>query len=121
MKALLIVGLGGCLGSITRYGVYLIIARLAIERIYMGTLVVNLIGCFLIGILSGSLSKLSSHQILLLVTGFCGGFTTFSSFAIDGFKLLKDGMYAQILIYYLLSVGGGLALCIFGFYLVNKG
>ncbi len=120
MKSLLLVGAGGFIGSIARYSISLLIVRVQIEKAYLGTLSVNLIGCFLIGLLSGYMAKLSQHHTLLLITGFCGGFTTFSSFALDGLKLIKEGMYVQLLVYLTFSLVGGLALCIGGFYLVSK-
>lgn len=120
MKELLMVGLGGFFGSIARYGVQLVSINLISEKGYWGTLIVNLVGCFLIGILAGSFLKLNQNQHLLLITGLCGGFTTFSTFAFDGLKLLKTGLYAQFATYLLISTIGGLALCAAGLFLSNR-
>ena len=81
MKDLLLVGLGGFLGSIARFGVGLGTIRLFEDRFYIGTMSVNLIGSLLIGVLFALISKQQNHISLFLVTGFCGGFSTFSTFS----------------------------------------
>lgn len=121
MKDLLIVGIGGFLGSIARYSTALASAKYFSEKLYTGTLLVNLTGCLLIGLLSGALIKTNNQTSLFLIAGFCGGFTTFSTFALDGLKLLKSGLIAQFILYSSLSMVGGLILCLVGFYLTNKG
>ena len=121
MKELLIVGLGGFVGSSARYAVFLLSAKSFIDKPYIGTLIVNLVGCLLIGLLSGGFIKMNNQTGLFLIAGLCGGFTTFSTFALDGFKLLRDGLVLQFAIYASLSMICGLLLCIAGFYLTNKG
>ncbi|WP_425390495.1 fluoride efflux transporter FluC [Ekhidna sp.] len=120
MKDILIVGLGGFIGSAARYGVYLFTTKLELDKPYLSTLIVNLVGCFLIGLLSGEFMKLSNQVGLFLIAGLCGGFTTFSTFALDGLKLIRDGMIAQFIIYASISIVGGLIVCLIGFYLMNK-
>lgn len=120
MKDLLIVGMGGFVGSAARYGVYLLTLKNFTEKPYSATLIVNLGGCLLIGLLAGSLVKLNNQASIFLITGLCGGFTTFSTFAFDGLKLLKEGMISHFLIYTTISVFGGLAVCFAGFYVANK-
>jgi len=114
------VGFGGFLGSVARYGVQLASINLFSGRTFWATLLVNLAGCLLIGLLAGGFLKLSQNQHLLLITGLCGGFTTFSTFAFDGLKLLKTGLYSQFAIYFLVSTVGGLILCAAGFALSNR-
>ncbi len=120
MKELLIVGAGGFIGSATRYGVYLITIKQYADKPYSATLIVNLIGCLLIGILSGGLIKSNSQTSLFLIAGLCGGFTTFSTFALDGLKLIRDGLFLQFITYATVSMIGGLALCTMGFYITSK-
>ena len=120
MKGFLVVGIGGFLGSIARYGVGIALAKTTINQFYLGTLSVNLIGCFLIGIFYGYASRWSNEALLFLMVGICGGFTTFSSFSLDGMKLLKYKMYVDFIIYTSTSMIGGLLLCILGYYLTNR-
>ncbi|MBT8327217.1 MAG: fluoride efflux transporter CrcB [Bacteroidia bacterium] len=80
----------------------------------MGTFSVNMIGCFLIGIVSAILFEHSVKWELLLIVGFLGGFTTFSSFGLDMFKLIQTADYKNLLSYALLSNVLGLILVIIG-------
>jgi CrcB protein len=120
MKDFLIVGLGGFIGSASRYGIYLLTAKHYAEKPYTGTLIVNLIGCLLIGLLSGGVIKMSNQAGLFLIAGLCGGFTTFSAFALDGLKLIREGLIFQFIMYASVSMIGGLIVCLAGFYLMNK-
>ncbi|MEO1253685.1 MAG: CrcB family protein [Bacteroidota bacterium] len=122
MKEVIIVGVGGFFGSAGRYAVSLISSSYFPQKPYLGTIIVNLIGCLLIGLISGGLIKSSQQQLgLLLMTGVCGGFTTFSAFALDGLKMIKEGVPSLFLIYYGISVIGGLLLCWLGFNIMAKG
>jgi CrcB protein len=80
----------------------------------LGTFAVNMIGCLLIGILSVFIIQNSNKWELLLMVGFLGGFTTFSSFGFDLFKLLKTSNYNMLLTYVLASNVLGLILVIVG-------
>ncbi|WP_262706737.1 fluoride efflux transporter CrcB [Kaistella carnis] len=74
----------------------------------MGTFVVNIIGCFLIGVLTSYFLKVDNYLKFLLITGFCGGFTTFSTFSAENFSLWQNGNYPVLLLYVLLSIIVGL-------------
>ena len=120
MKDLLIVGLGGFIGTASRYGVYLLALKNFPQKPFISTLIVNLAGCLLIGLLSGSLFKLNNQTTLFLTEGICGGLTTLSTFALDGLKLIKDGLILQFFLYASISMIGGLAICFAGFYTANR-
>ncbi len=102
MKQLLYVGLGGFIGSIARYGVSKLNLYWHFLSIPMGTLTVNVLGSFLIGILVGISQKsdfLSVDLRLFLMVGVCGGFTTFSTFSNENFMLMQNGQFLTALIY----------------------
>ena len=106
-KNICIVGLGGMIGTILRY-----IASIAIKQpsFPFATLTVNIIGCLLIGIFMGITLRTESVSSwrLFLVTGICGGFTTFSAFAWENFQLLQQGRYGSFILYLSISVIAGL-------------
>jgi len=111
IKNFLIVGLGGASGSMLRYAVQKIFQVQTAAAFPTGTLLVNIAGCFLIGILWSLVSRSltwNDEMKLLLMTGFCGGFTTFSSFTLEGIGLLKENKAALFFIYLTASVVGGL-------------
>ena len=105
MTEVALVALGGAAGSVLRYGV-----QKAVNTSFpTGTLVVNLIGCFLIGCLwAVSLRGLNSQLRLLLMAGFCGGFTTFSAFTLEGVQMMTSGRWAVFFLYTISSVVCGL-------------
>ena len=111
LKNFLIVGLGGGAGSMLRYAIQKIFNVHSAAVFPTGTLLVNITGCFLIGILWGMVSRSltwNEEMKLLLMTGFCGGFTTFSAFTLEGIGLLKENKTALFIIYLTSSVIGGL-------------
>ncbi|MDE7470510.1 MAG: CrcB family protein, partial [Paramuribaculum sp.] len=83
----------------------------------MGTFLVNIIGCFIIGLLFGLLEKahvMTPGENVLLITGFCGGFTTFSSFADDMWVLINNGDWSTFILYLSMSVIFGILLVLAG-------
>jgi len=122
IKNLILVGAGGAAGSIARY----LCQRWAGFNIPghfpWGTFAVNCIGCFLIGIFwaIGFRSFNSNEQWkLFLMVGFCGGFTTFSAFSLEGIGLLRENRLGLFLIYVLGSVLAGLIATYFGFRIIR--
>lgn len=113
LRALLLVGLGGFLGSISRYLVKVVMDKYISETFPYATLSVNLIGCFMIGLLFGWLQRgnIGDNTWLILATGFCGAFTTFSTFALENNMLLDNKQPASSIVYMIISIVVGLLLC----------
>ena len=110
-KILLLVGSGGFLGSIARYLSQQTISKYYGDAFPIGTLLVNIAGCILIGVLFGFIEKgklLDLETRAFLATGFCGGFTTFSAFSVENIIMLNKGEYFYVLLYVGLSVILGL-------------
>lgn len=110
----LAVGAGGFIGAVLRYLIGLIPLK---TEFPFKTLLVNLIGCFAIGIIAGlAENKLAdkTELVLFLKVGVCGGFTTFSSFALETDELIGGGRYPAAVLYALLSVIIGLAAAFLG-------
>ena len=116
LRQLLLVALGGAIGSALRYLTALLLARHYTGSIPLATLAVNLVGCFLIGLLIGLCSD-TSHLRLLFITGFCGGFTTFSTFTAESYSMFREGSYGLALLYIAGSVLIGLLALWLGLFL----
>ena len=110
MKIILAVGIGSCIGGICRYLLSMFIQNKFLSAFPFGTLTVNIIGCLVIGIVFGISERtlLSVELRMFIVTGFLGGFTTFSSFSNETVGLIRDGQYWPALTYVGLSVVVGL-------------
>ena len=122
MKSFLFVFLGGGLGSALRYLVASAMNQYSKVLPY-GTFTVNILGCLLIGIILGYTQRentLTSNQTLLLATGFCGGFTTFSAFANENLELIKNGEIFNFSVYTIGSILVGVLAVFIGFYLTNR-
>lgn len=121
MKQLILVFIGGGFGSVLRFllGKYLNSPQSGIPY---GTFAANILGSFFIGLILGWAIKsetLSSNQTLLLATGFCGGFTTFSTFAYENHVFLKTGDFTTFAVYTISSFVLGFIAVFFGMYLVK--
>ncbi len=118
----LLVGLGGAIGAMARYG----IALLPLKEPYafpLKTFIVNIIGCFAIGCivaLSIRTQNLSPRAILFLKTGICGGFTTYSTFALETTNLFKTDNYGIAIAYVVLSLVIGIGAIYFAQWSINK-
>jgi fluoride exporter len=115
LKLVLMIGAGGFIGTIARYFVQILVARFFLISFPLGTLMVNVFGSFLIGLIYAMAEKnllVSTEWRLFLLTGICGGFTTFSAFAFENQSMLSAGNYLFVAIYILLSV----TLCIAAVY-----
>jgi CrcB protein len=126
MKEILFVALGGAFGSVCRYSLSsLVLAQTINWRFPLGTFLVNIIGCFVIGLLSGLVIKhdyFSNEIRLLLITGVIGGFTTFSAFGLETVYLIRRDEFAVAGFYVASSVIFGLLILWLGFLLIpNKG
>lgn len=107
MKEVIMVGIGGAAGSILRY-----LSSQLVQKYYNGhfplaTFTINVLGCLLIGVLIGYFSKtqlLQNDWKLLLITGFCGGYTTFSAFASENLNLINNNQIGLAVFYIALSV-----------------
>ena len=118
-KNILLVGLGGGIGSMLRYGASLLFSS---RYFPYTTLAVNIIGSLMIGLVLGMSFKSEyflTNWKLFLATGICGGFTTFSAFSAENMELLQQGRYSLAIIYIVLSVILGIAAAALGFKLLN--
>ena len=121
IKTILAVGAGSFLGGAGRYLVSLAMKGVNKEFPW-ATLTVNLVGCFLIGLLWGVFSKNGaegSNWALFLTVGFCGGFTTFSTFSKEALMMLQSGNLWGFVGYIAVSVVVGIALVALGYFLVR--
>ena len=118
MNKVLLIALGGALGTLARYGTTVLAATLAERWAFpIGTLAVNLLGCFAIGYLGGAFdrSAVREEYRLMVIAGFLGGFTTFSSFGWETMRMVRDGQVGRGVVYVLASNIVGIALAFGGY------
>lgn len=119
LKNILIVGAGSFIGGAARY---IIVTVMSGIKKGWPTVLVNLIGCFIIGLIWGLLSRTqneNSNLTLFLMVGICGGFTTFATFSKDALMMLKNGNMWEFAAYVGTSVIAGIALTAIGYYLTR--
>ena len=107
IKVLMIIGTGGFVGSISRYLTQQLVQERFDTSFPLGTLAVNILGSFIIGVVYALSEKgdlLSPEWRLFLAVGFCGGFTTFSSFAYENFQMMKMEQFFFVALYMGLSL-----------------
>ena len=123
LKSILFVGIGSFAGGVLRYIIsYLMKNASSYQTFPWATLIANLLGCFLIGIIFAIFSKYSNINnplYLLLATGFCGGFTTFSTFANESLQMIQSGNILGFVSYTLTSIIFGIILVWLG-YIIAK-
>ena len=123
LKSILFVGIGSFAGGVLRYIISYLIKNVSSYQTFpWATLIANLLGCFLIGIIFAIFSKYSNTNnplYLLLATGFCGGFTTFSTFANESLQMIQSGNILGFVSYTLTSIIFGIILVWLG-YIIAK-
>lgn len=116
-RTLIMIGAGGFLGSVSRYLASRFIQQSFLSSFPYGTFLVNVVGCLLIGFLYGLIEKghmLSTEWRMFLIVGFCGGFTTFSTFTYENLNLLRDKAFAIFSLYTGFSIFAGLIATVLG-------
>lgn len=115
-KIILLIGAGGFLGSVSRYIISQFVQNKMLSGFPYGTLAVNLIGSFLIGVVFALFEKgnISPEYRLFIATGILGGFTTFSAFSLDTLTLIQEGVYLETTLYILITLIGGISLAFLG-------
>ena len=121
-KKILFLGIGGFAGSNARYWISLLMLRLTGAAFPFGTLTVNGIGCFLLGLIAGSSASwnISPELKLMLGTGFLGALTTFSTFSVETVELFQKSSHMNAILNIGLNLGIGIAAAAFGIFLSQR-
>ncbi len=121
MKLILAIGAGSFIGGICRYLMSLFIQQKIFSTFPFGTMSVNILGCFLIGLVFGLSDRgnMSQEWRLFLATGVLGGFTTFSAFSNETVGMMRDGQFVYASVYVLSSIALGLAATFIGIMIIR--
>lgn len=121
MKIILAIGTGSFIGGVLRYLLSQMVQTKFLTTFPFGTLTVNIIGCFLIGLVFGLTDRgnLTQEWRLFLATGLLGGFTTFSAFSIESLSLFRDGQFFYATAYISSSVVVGIIATFIGFAIIK--
>ena len=122
MESYILVALGGAIGSVGRFGISQIFSSKAPTSFPWATLLINLVGCLLIGLIVGLAERyqVSSRSLrCFFIVGICGGFTTFSAFSLEALNLFQASQNIQAIAYVLISIVLGLALTFCGYSLMK--
>ena len=119
---LLLVATGGALGSVARYALSTAVLRATGSLFPAGTFAVNVVGCFVFGLIAGAAEQrvqLEPELRVFLLVGVLGGFTTFSSYAFESFALIRDGQFFTAAVNIVGQVGAGLVGLWAGYVITN--
>jgi len=119
---MILIGTGGFFGSVLRYGTNEMVLKLIETNKPLGTFAVNVVGSFIIGIVLGLFENgtlISANWKLFLAVGFCGGFTTFSSFALENLSMMQAQQFFTSILYIVISIFVGLLAVYSGFWIVK--
>lgn len=122
LKTILFIAIGGAIGSVFRFLTTVLVSKFWSNNFPLATFIANIIGCFLIGLFIGILAKNNlenSNLKWFLVTGFCGGFTTFSAFGMENFNLFQSNNSLLAFGYIGISILLGLSAVWFGLFITK--